>query len=196
MNVYLVRHGQSQSNVERRYCGNYDSNLTDIGRKQAETVRQKLQYINFDAVFCSDRTRAKETAQIILKDKNIKIAYDVRLNETNFGIFENKKYDEIKKLYPEESTQWERNWKNYAIPEGESVAMSFERVKNFMKRLESIQQPDSNVLVVTHGGILRLFYCYILNHNIELFWKFSAKNIGVSVIKYEYDNWYIDSIGI
>ena len=51
-----------------------------------------------------------------------------------------------------------------------------------------------NILVCTHSGVIRAMYCYIMNEDIDLFWKFGSKNGDISLIKYEYGNLYIDSI--
>ena len=51
-----------------------------------------------------------------------------------------------------------------------------------------------NILICAHSGVIRAIYCYIMNENIDLFWKFGCKNGDISVIKYEYGNLYIDAI--
>lgn len=190
MNLYLVRHGQVKHNVDKKFVSLKDENLTDKGVEQIERLGRYFKGINFDEIYTSERKRTIMTARAIKPNSIINI--DKRLNEANFGIFENLTYEEIARLYPEESRQWEANWQDYKIPKGESMAELYDRVKNFIEELK--EKKRENVLVVSHGGIIKLFYCYVLGGNVGLYWNFSCHNGQVSLIKYEYGNWYIDGI--
>lgn len=190
MKIFLVRHGETISNVEKRYCGLYEAQLTDKGIKQAEKLKEDLRGTTFQKIYLSCTHRCKDTADIICS--TVDKIQDERLNELNFGIFDNKTYDEIQKKYPEECEEWQKSWKEYIIPQGESVVQAFERVTSFMKELEN--NPGENVLIVTHGGIIRLMYCYILDSNIDLYWKFASYNGGLSILSFEYNNWIIEKI--
>ncbi len=190
MNLYIVRHGETKSNIEKRYCGLYESELTEVGQAQGLALNKRLSNIGFDKIYTSCSKRAEITADIITEG-----AYsykDPRLNELNFGIFDNKTYDEIQKHYPLQCTAWQKDWKDYVIPQGESTLQAFQRVKRFMKDME--KSSEENILIVTHGGIIRLMYCYILNENLDLYWKFHSSNGGLSVLTYEYENWSIKTI--
>ena len=190
MNIYLVRHGTTKSNEEKRYYGAYDSELASSGIEEAKILKEKLKDINFDSVYISSKKRCNETARIIL-GKDFKCKVDPRLDERNFGIFENKTYEEICKEYSGEVKAWEEDWKNYKIHLGESAVESYLRTEEFFKMIQN--EKAENVLLITHGGFIRNSYCYILK-SLEHFWKFSSKNGDLSIIKYEYGNWYIDSI--
>ena len=91
-----------------------------------------------------------------------------------------------------EQKAWEENWIDYKIPKGESVQEVYNRIIEFMKMLE--KENYENCLVVAHGGIIRLIYCYILGGNLNNFWKFISKNGNMSIVRFQYDNWHIDSI--
>lgn len=190
MNLYIVRHGTTTSNIDKKYYGSYESELTQEGIKEAELLRGKLKSKSFDYIFCSERERSKDTLKIILGDKE-NIIIDGRLNERDFGIFENKTYEEINNECKEFVSEWERNWKEYKIPQGESAIESYNRTADFFKYIEKLDA--KNILIVTHGGFIRNTYCYILG-SLDFFWKFNSKNGDLSVLKYEYGNWYIDSI--
>ncbi len=124
--------------------------------------------------------------------EEFEIIKDARINELDFGKFEGKSYREIKKSYPKECTQWEDDWKGFTPPKGESAVNFFKRVKSFMEDIEKLD--EENILIATHGGVIKMIYCYMLDRNLDLYWKFSTKNGGVSLIKYEYSNWFIDYI--
>lgn len=189
MNIYLVRHGSTKSNLEGKYYGDYDVELSDEGILEAKALKGKLKDIKFDIIFCSEKRRALETLEIILQTKNFVI--DKRLNERHFGIFENKSYYEINNRYEKEAQLWNDNWKEYKIPKGESAIEAYNRARDFMDNIKN--QSYKNVLIVTHGGFIRNVYCYVLD-SLDVFWKFSSRNGDVTIIKYEYENWFIDSI--
>ncbi|MDT8717351.1 histidine phosphatase family protein [Clostridium sp. 19966] len=189
MNLYLIRHGQTDGNLKRRYIGSSEDELSMQGIGEIEKAKRLIYGVCFDRVFSSKRKRALDSAKILFDGE---IVSDSRLNERDFGIFENKTYEELCDKYPAEKKAWEENWIDYKIPEGESVKEVYDRVMDFMKTLEKADY--KNCLVVTHGGIIRLIYCYILGGGLNNFWKFTAGNGNVAIVKFEYDNWYIDSI--
>ena len=190
MNIYLVRHGTTKCNEEKKYYGAYDSELSIRGVEESKILGEKLKKIKFDRIYISSKKRSKETATIIFKE-DVKYEVDSRLDERNFGIFENKTYEEICREYSEEVKAWEADWKNYKIPMGESAVESYLRTEKFLKDIED--EKIENILLITHGGFIRNSYCYILK-SLDCFWNFSSKNGDLSIIKYEYGNWYIDSI--
>lgn len=192
MNIYLVRHGETEENKNKLYYGKLDVSLNESGRAQALKASETLREINFDRVYTSERSRTKETASLILNGKSNTFIIDNRINEMDFGEFEGKDYKEIQKLYPEEYEAWNNNWKEVSVPGGESYIKVYKRVEKFMEEL--LNQNNENVLVVTHGGIIRTIFCYVLGGNLDNFWRFSSKNCDLSLIKYEYGNIFIDSI--
>lgn len=192
MNLYFVRHGETEKNRSKCYYGSIDIDLNDEGIIQAERAEKLLKKINFSKIFVSEKKRAIKTAEIILRNKINEFNIDKRLNERDFGKFEDKDFKELEKLYPEEWKEWCEDWKNTRPPEGESCIEVFERVKSFMEELLKLN--EENVIVVTHGGVIRSVYCYLLGGNLDYFWSFGSCNGDISVLKYEFGNLYIDSI--
>lgn len=189
MNLYLIRHGQTKSNSQGRYLGSFEDELSLQGINEIKKSKEFIKAINFNKIFSSERKRAIDSAKILV-DKDI--TYDYRLNERDFGIFENKTYKEICNEYPLEQKAWEENWIDYKIPAGESAREAYERVVEFIKDLE--KENYENCLVVTHGGVIKLIYSYILGGDLKNFWKFTSKNGSISIVKFQYDDWHIDSI--
>lgn len=192
MNIYLLRHGQTDENKKKVYYGAYDAELNNEGIKDAKRARKRLKNINFDKIYVSDRMRTMQTAKIALKCSKEKFIVDKRISEINFGDFERKNYEFIKNKYPKECSEWEMDWKKFTPPNGESFITFYSRVKEFMDYIKNCN--CENVLLVTHGGVIRATYAYILGENLDLYWKFASKNIDLTLIKYEYKNWFIDSI--
>ena len=192
MNIYLLRHGQTEENRKGTYYGNLDISLNAIGISQGNKAKAFFNDIKLDRVYVSDKKRTTEMAKLVLGQAEIGVIQDNRINETNFGDFEGKTYEEIKMLYPEECMCWQNNWKEFVPPSGESYIKLCERVKSFMEHIKKLEK--ENILICAHSGVIRAIYCYVMNENIDLFWKFGCKNGDISVIKYEYGNLYIDAI--
>lgn len=192
MNIYLLRHGETESNSKKVYYGKLNVELNDKGKVQCKAAGKRLQNIPFNKVYTSGMKRAIQTAEIALSGKKVELIKDKRINEMNLGDFEGKNYEENQSQYPEEWKKWTEDWKGYAPPKGESYVEFYTRVKNFIEDI--IKLEDENILIVTHGGVIKSVYAYILGENLDLFWKFGTKNGDLTLIKYEYGNFYIDSI--
>ncbi len=201
MKVYMVRHGETESNVLKKYCGSYEGELTTLGEVQAQELTRKLQGISFYKVYSSPLNRCRRTADIIT-GHNSKIIDD-RLKERDFGIFENKTYEELLKEYPREVESWSKDWINYPIPKGESAKEAYDRVKLFMEELQSIESDinnednqDANILVVTHGGVIRLMCSAVLGGDLESFWRISAKPGSLTLFALNKGFWTLEALNI
>ncbi|HDI3056168.1 alpha-ribazole phosphatase [Clostridium botulinum] len=198
MNIYLIRHGETEHNKRKNFYGKLDVGLNEKGEKQSYKVGELLKDVKFNKIYISDRKRTRETAERILEknkfyDKRKNIIYkDERINEIDFGLFEGKSYEEIGSLYPKEQEKWEKDWKNFSPPKGESAVVFYNRVENFMKHIQ--KEEDGNYLIVTHGGVIRMIYSYILQNNMDFYWNFASRNGDITLIKYEYGNLFIDYI--
>lgn len=190
MKIYIVRHGETEENVKKTYYGSIDCDLTEKGRGQAEALGNKLKDIEFTKVFCSEKKRAKETLKNIYKGNNIII--DPRINERDFGVFEGKTFSELQIEFKEEYDKWTLDWKDYCPENGESFRMVYLRVRSFMEDIK--EEESDNILICTHGGIIRAIYSYILDENLDTYWRFASNNADVSVISLEHGYFYINSI--
>lgn len=192
MNLYFARHGETVHNKNKCYYGSIDVDITENGILQAEKGSELLRNIDFNKVYVSEMKRTVQTANILLKDKQCSLIQDKRINEINFGVFEGKGYNELEKLYSKEWKLWCSDWKGFTPPQGESYIEFYARIKSFMDDI--LKLDEDNVLIVTHSGVIRSVYCYLLDGNLDFFWKFASQNGDVTLIKYEYENLYIDSI--
>lgn len=192
VNIYFVRHGQTEENRKRAYYGSMDIDLNDLGKSQGMEAGKLLHGIMFDRIYTSERKRTHQMAELILENQQFSTIVDERLNEMSLGVFEGKDFNEIPELYPEEWKCWSEDWKEYAPPQGESYVDFYRRIESFMNEL--LQCEADNVLVVTHAGVIRSVCCYVLGGNLDFFWKFASANGDVTLIKYEYGNLFIDSM--
>ena len=154
--IYLVRHGQTDWNMEKRMQGQIDIPLNDNGREQARAVSESISKLKIDKIISSDLKRAKETAEIINEKIGAEISFDSRLREINFGDLEGVSREEI---MPETWAIFE------TTPEklnAEPIDEVHKRIKGFFDELGKY---DGNVLVVSHGGALRMAMYYEKNRN-------------------------------
>lgn len=154
----LVRHGQTDWNVQGRYQGQSDIPLNETGLEQARQTAQKLNGHPFAAIFSSDLQRAVQTAAAVARDTDLPVQIDTRLREINQGEWEGHPPHEIKERYPE-------IWKQRVVdpggvrpPGGETVNEVAERVK---AALDDIAQryPEEDVLIASHGLALATVIC-------------------------------------
>jgi probable phosphoglycerate mutase len=147
--IVLVRHGETEWNLERRWQGHADPELNETGRAQALAVARSLGAKPFNALYSSDLVRARETAEIIGKELGLPIQLDPRLREVDVGDWSGLTTPEIEQRYPdglrrrrEGGTGWEH---------GESYTVMGERVVAALHAIAEAH-PGGRVLVVTHGG--------------------------------------------
>lgn len=192
MKIYIIRHGESQGNVNGTYHGDEDYELSDKGIDQVKNLKkildEKIHSQDIKRVLTSPLKRATQTAEILGFDEPI---IKEELKERNFGIFEGLDYAYIMKEHPQEWKSWEEDWQGYVPENGESHLMVADRVFEFMDEL--LKQEEDSVLV-THAGIIRMIYCYVMDKNPDLFWKFACNNCQMGVIRYEYGNLFIENI--
>ena len=145
MKIILVRHGETDWNLEGRLIGQKDVPLNDKGREQAELLRIKLANIEFDCCYSSPLSRAKETARIICKNK-CNIIYDNNLKERSGGELEGTIIN-----------HW-NNYNNNSTIEADGEILN--RAKHFLEMLKNTNY--QKVLIVSHNGLLKNLRHYIL----------------------------------
>jgi broad specificity phosphatase PhoE len=136
--LLLVRHGETDWNAEGKLQGHTDRPLNDYGRRQARALADRLAGENIDAVYASDLSRARETAEIVGEKLGLTVAVDPDLREKNWGNWEGLTSDE--RLHIEF--------------EGETSEAHRDRTLSAVQRIVE-RHPGERVVVVTHGGSLR-----------------------------------------
>ena len=156
--IYIIRHGQTDWNIEHRTQGHTDIALNKNGIEQAELITQKIANLKIDNIISSDLKRAYMTAQIINKKFNKTIETDKRLREFCFGTLEGITRD---KITQEIWDDFNKNPKQFNAETKEEI---FNRIKSFIDDIKS-NNINKNTLVVTHGGPIRMIKYYLDNGN-------------------------------
>ncbi len=186
MTIYIIRHGETLANKEKRFAGITDVPLTPFGEEQAKQVGIKLKDVSLEAIYCSDLSRAHQTATHIQSHHQVPLTTDARFREMNFGMWEGLTFEEIKRNHANELDQWFKNFATYVVPEGESVSHVYNRVSLAYEGLLSEHGKDSkkNIAIVAHGGVIQALLSYILYGNIDGYWRFGIDNCGLTKIEY------------
>lgn len=172
MKVVLVRHSEVTEEYKGKYNGHIEIPLSQKGLEDAKALGKKLQHYNFDAVYCSDLQRAKETLSQL--DLQIQPIYTEHLREKSWGEHEGMSFAEIEASGLKYTTfpQW------IAQLDGESVEQFTKRVKTFF--FEELQQNSyTTVLIVTHAGVIKTLLG--IHNNLDLLESFSIE-VGFSSI--------------
>lgn len=156
--IYITRHGQTNWNVQKKVMGRCDEPLNETGLNQAEETRNNLMDTDIDLIICSPLKRARQTAEIINRDRNIPIIYDERIIERDFGEFEGM---ETKNF--DFHGYW-NYYENMQFESAENIQVFFKRVYDFLEDITE-KYKDKNVLLVAHGGISIPVACFF-NGNI------------------------------
>lgn len=154
MKIIAVRH--TSVDVPSGYCyGQKDVDIASTFESEKNQIALSLLDENFGAVYSSPLLRCRKLAESVCN--SVKVIYDPRLMEMNFGEWEGNNWDEISKTAT--AGLWFRDWLKTPCPKGESYQQLITRVNGFL--LEIIPA-DSNILIVTHSGVIRAME-YILN---------------------------------
>lgn len=185
--VILVRHGQTMWNVELKYQGHSEIELTPIGLEQAKLVAGRLAKEQVAAVYSSDLGRARMTAECIAERHGLAVSTISDLREYHFGEWEGLNFKEISKRWPDISVSFFRNPDEVRIPGGETFNDVKTRAEAAVKRLVQLH-PDQTIVIVSHGGTIRTILCAALGLHLNRVWAIKQDNTAVNVIEYRDDD--------
>lgn len=193
MEVYIIRHGTTDWNVESRFQGSRDIELNANGRELAGKLGERLENIHFDVIYSSPLSRAYETACLIRGHRNIQIIKNEALTELSFGEKEGVPFKEWVNS-DEPSKYFFSDPKKYIPPKGgETLESACARTKRFVQNIiEPIYEknPDARLMIVAHGALLASLMCYLDNRGIENFWGNGLKgNCEETVYNFDGKKW-------
>lgn len=161
--LFIIRHGETEWNRERRLQGQTDTSLSEYGKEQVSKLTDKLKAAKIELIFSSDLKRAKETSEQISKDLGVEIIYHPGLREIHLGEAQGILESELSNLFGEISYS---NWKSldrihdsFRFPGGETKSEAEYRIIETILSLLKING-KKNVAVCSHGFVLSRFYRY------------------------------------
>ncbi len=179
MNIYYIRHGETDFNRLRRVQGCIDIPLNSNGINQAKEASKRIKDVNFDAVFSSPLTRTQQTAKYALGEREYDLILDSRLAERNYALYEGLNYDVLRMT----NLDFYRSYTemDYTSSGVETLSSMVRRVNSFFDELKN--KEFENVLIVSHGGIGRVVYAIL--KGVEFTEAVNVLIGNCEVIKYE-----------
>ncbi|MBE6554416.1 MAG: histidine phosphatase family protein [Ruminococcaceae bacterium] len=184
MKVYVIRHGESESNRAKIWTGWFDAPLTEKGREDAVKVRAIISGVQFDKIYASDLSRARDTAVIAIPDCQPELS--PLLREINLGSLTGKTL----RIISDEEQRAEIQKNGYAMFGGESTEEFCGRIRRFRQQLE--QKPYETVAIFAHGGWLRTMLDEVIGISLPHD-RIHCRNCAVGIFLYEDGFWTLDS---
>lgn len=204
MRFYLIRHGQTEWNIEGKIQGKTDIPLNETGLHQAALLAEGMRGRSIAAVYSSPLLRAAQTAELLAEEKGLKVRLVPELREVDFGLWEGRSWEEVDAAFHEDLKKWEENPALYMPTGGESRESCRLRCKKAVERmLEELERDREAVngasgagirtgdaagscdaAIVAHGGILAHVVSYLLrNHRGKE--EIIVKNASISIVEYD-----------
>lgn len=194
MELYIVRHGETEWNKEKLLQGSTDVPLSEAGRRLARLSGEALSCTSFDRIFSSPLKRAYETACLFRGSQDVEIITDDRLRELCFGEYEGKN---MSSLLADQDCSFRFFFKQphlYRAPKnGESLEQLCKRAASFMEEVILPLEPVCRrVMIVAHGAINKALMTYVKGHDLSQFWSGGLqKNCNVILLRLEQGNFHI-----
>lgn len=170
--------------------------LTELGRRQAEAARKRVEKLNVGVWASPDNSACLETAKILSGDRAVQIAAEFR--EPPYPKWAGLTLEEVKRQWPRE---WDRYWNpepgdadHVIVPEGESLRGTFNRIKQGLERLYAGHGKEGNVGVVTHGENVRLITAGLLEAALENLFRLRGRNGAITILEYDGKSFKIECV--
>ena len=168
MNLYLIRHGQTEFSRENRFCGSSDPPLTPAGHAMSDAFAKAYASTAWEAIYTSPLLRSRQTAEALVRLTGVTPIIEDGLKEIAYGEWEGLAVDEVKAQWPDAYAYWADDVASRGAPGGETA---FHVAARAMRVVEAIRtrHASGNVLIVSHKATLRIFTCALLGLDVRLF---------------------------
>ncbi len=185
--LYLIRHGATVGNEEKRYKGSIDVPISKSGIEQIERTSRLIQAAlsgaSLSAVYSSPLSRALRSAEILAAPFGLQPIVVSGLRERNFGVWEGMTLNEINERYPDEFQAWAANPLEHSPMGGESTLQVRDRIMPAYEEIIS-RHPGENIAIAGHGGVNRIVLCHVLGIPLEHIFRIEQHNAAVNIIAF------------
>ncbi len=176
--IILIRHGETDYSLKKKYCGSSDIDLNSTGILQAQMLRRRLKEENIDTIYSSDSRRALTFAAIAFPGRPIEMIPELR--EFNFGIFEGLTYAELMEKHARLYIRWLRDPGTVDIPSGKNLASFKTRIISAWRNITEANR-NKTLAVVTHGGPIKVILGNILK--LKNIWEVTIDIASITKIR-------------
>lgn len=193
--IILIRHGITLWNVAARIQGISDVELAPEGLRQAELLAKNFPRDEVDAIYSSDLSRAKTTAQFVADKFNLTVQTTAGLREVDFGSWEGKYFSDLEKYEPETLKIFYTKPDELKLDRAETFQQAQSRAMDALKKIVARHEGDkSRVVIVAHGSINRLILSAILGISRNNIWRLSQFNTAVNIFRVDDGNFTVQLI--
>ena len=165
--IYLIRHAEAEGNLYRRAQGQYDSNVTPLGRRQIGALAERFRDVPLDALYSSDLTRTQSTASAVLKyHPALPLQTTPLLREQSIGVWEDAAWGNLARDWPEQMAFFSHNPPKFRVPGSETVAEVVARMERALLAIAQ-KHEGGTVAVFSHGMAIRALLCTLLGIPLE-----------------------------
>jgi len=179
--IYLIRHGQTDSNFKGIYMGRSNENINYTGYKQAYRLSSRLSAVSLSAIYSSPLRRAKVTADIISRPHRLGVVYLDEITEIFPGQWQGMKREEIKSRWPDLWYQSRHDPSNIRLPDGESYQEATKRALSGLNRVAN-EHRGGSVVMVTHDVIIRVLVAHVLGVTNSIYRHLEVDNASITRI--------------
>lgn len=183
MKIYLIRHGQTDWNIQGKIQGSHDIPLNETGCRQAQRLAKGMSSHTVKRIFASPLVRAAETAKILGKEKKVDVCFMQKLVEVEFGKWEGLTWTEIKKEYPMEYEQWCLDSAKATPPGGEIQSEIMKRCTEALNEIINLTGGQEDTAIVSHGATLAHLFTYMMRNNPEVE-SMIVENASITTVDY------------
>ncbi len=181
--IILVRHGETEWNVQEVFRGRIDVELNQTGIRQAELLAEYLSDVRIEAIYSSPLKRALNTAEIIASHHKLKVEIAPGLIDFDYGKWQGLPHKEVKHRYKQLYAQWVKNPHLVKMPEGESLTDVRERALNVANKV--VAKHKGTAVLVSHRVVNKVLICALLGLDNSHFWNIRQDTCGITTFTYK-----------
>ena len=181
--IMLIRHGDTDWNVEEIFRGRVDIELNEIGVKQAELLAKHLADERIVTIYSSPLKRALKTAEIIAVSHHIDVITAAELIDFDYGEWQGMSHNTVKEKYQALYAEWSKNPHLVKVPKGESLNDVRRRAVSLVDRL--IAEHEGTIALVSHRVIHKVIICALLGLDNSHFWNIRLDTCGITTFTHE-----------
>lgn len=168
LELFLIRHGQTDFSRENRFCGSIDPPLNEVGLEMAHAFAEGWSEKKWSAIYCSPMQRTRQTVAELAKRNGIEPVLDDGLKEISYGDWESLKHDDAKVQFPDAYAYWSADPASRGTPGGETAFQVAARAAKVLERIRR-DHAEGRVLIVSHKATIRIMVCALLGLDVRLF---------------------------
>ncbi|WZL74941.1 histidine phosphatase family protein [Clostridiaceae bacterium 35-E11] len=182
--LFLIRHGETQWNLESRAQGSQNIQLSEKGIQQAKLLADRIKDYKIDCIYTSNLDRASQTAKLLGNNLNVDVITMNELREMSFGKWEGLTNAQIQENYKENYVVWRSKPHEATIPDGENLIDVQKRALEAIGKILDSNK-NKNIVIVSHGVTIKSIILGIMDMDLSNFYKIRQDNTCINIIEYK-----------